>query len=212
MILRTLTAAVFAATLSVPAVANDRAGDFDFYVLSLSWSPTHCATDDDPDPEQCDIGLKSFTVHGLWPQYESGYPEYCPTSHPRGLSRSTLRAIDHIMPADGLARYQWRKHGMCSGLDEEEYFSLMVEAAETVKVPPPLRALPRPARVSPQAIETLFVAANPGMSRSGIAVQCRGGQLTEVRICLTKDLEFRACDEVDDNGCRSRQIDIPIAR
>jgi ribonuclease I len=120
--------------LTSPAVADGRAGDFDFYVLSLTWTPTYCATADNPDDAQCDSS-HGFLVHGFWPEYETGYPEYCASSFPRGLKRSTLDAIAEIMPSASLAHYEWRKHGLCSGLAEGDYFGLMRDAAKTVAIP-----------------------------------------------------------------------------
>ena len=115
--------------LTSPAVADGRAGDFDFYVLSLTWTPTYCATADNPDLAQCD-SPHGFLVHGFWPEYEVGYPEYCASSLSRGLKQSTLDAIVEIMPSASLAHYEWRKHGLCSGLDEGDYFALLKDAAE----------------------------------------------------------------------------------
>lgn len=196
--------------VAAPALADGRAGDFDFYVLALTWTPTYCATDDDPDPAQCSTATPhGFLVHGLWPQYETGYPEYCPSSYPRGLRRSTLDAISSIMPSAGLARYEWRKHGMCSGLSEAAYFGLMLKAAEKVAVPPALRRTGSQRMLSPDAIEAAFVSANPGLRRDGIAVTCSARKLVEVRVCLTKDLQFRRCLDVDDDGCRSASISVP---
>lgn len=187
------------------------AGDFDFYILALSWSPTYCLSDDDPDPAQCSLAPSGFLVHGLWPQYESGYPEYCTSSEPRGIDDDTLNAIADVMPSAGLAHYQWRKHGMCSGLDADAYFSLLLGAADEVAIPPDLIDLVRDLRLAPEAIEAAFAEANPGLRREGMSVQCRQGRLTEVRICLTKDLRFRECYEVDDDTCRSRTITVPNA-
>src|SRR5262245_32563319 len=56
-------------------------GKFDFYVLSLSWSPSFCAANVErgfqrSDP-QCGPRPFSFVVHGMWPQYEKGFPEFC---------------------------------------------------------------------------------------------------------------------------------------
>lgn len=191
---------------TAPALADGRAGDFDFYVLSLSWMPTYCAGDD-PDPRQCDLPGRGFTVHGLWPQYESGYPEFCPSSEPRWLADETVAMIRHVMPSASLARYQWRKHGMCSGLDEHDYFSLLVEAAESIAIPASLED--GDLTLSPRAIENAFVAANPGLSQNGMSVQCRSRTFTEIRICLTKDLDFRDCPEVDEDTCRAGSVSVP---
>ena len=71
------------AAFTPPAHAGgERAGDFDYYVLSLSWSPTWCAIEgDDRGADQCDARHDyGWILHGLWPQNERGYPSYCNTS------------------------------------------------------------------------------------------------------------------------------------
>ncbi len=68
------------------ASAQDRRqntpGEFDFYVLSLSWSPSFCEEASERgnsgrSEAQCGGRPFSSVVHGLWPQYEHGFPEYC---------------------------------------------------------------------------------------------------------------------------------------
>ena len=72
------------------ASAQDRRqnepGQFDFYVLALSWSPSFCEASGErgtPPRQQCGERPYSFVVHGLWPQYEKGFPEYCQQPPPR---------------------------------------------------------------------------------------------------------------------------------
>ena len=54
-------------------------GKFDYYVLALSWSPSYCQAAQERAPnrapdQQCSGRPFSFVVHGLWPQYERGFP------------------------------------------------------------------------------------------------------------------------------------------
>ena len=188
------------------ALAQDRPGDFDFFVLSLSWSPSYCQTAARPDPVQCDVGGKGFVVHGLWPQYERGYPEYC--AEPPRLPRSILAAVGDLMPP-GLAEYQWKKHGVCVGVRPERYFDLLRRAYEAVEVPDRFEPLHDDLVTSPADVEQAFLAANPGLSERGIAVACNRSGAVEVRICLTKRLDFRRCTEVDAGGCRARTVTFP---
>src|SRR5215212_5317363 len=61
-----------------PAMAQDgrqnAPGEFDFYVLSLSWSPSFCDAASERgnsgrnQQAQCGGRPFSFVVHGLWPQ------------------------------------------------------------------------------------------------------------------------------------------------
>jgi ribonuclease T2 len=205
--------AAFAAFLActAPALADGRAGDFDFYVLSLTWAPAYCAGEN-PDPAECASRPRGFVLHRLWPQYETGYPDYCPSSEPRWLDDGILAAIADVMRSAGFAGYQWRKHGLCSGLAAGEYFATMRHAFAAVAIPPRYAGPPADVRVSPAAIETAFVAANPGLTTDAMSVQCRKGRLTEIRICFTKELTFRRCLEVDDDTCRSTTIVVPAVQ
>lgn len=194
---------------------RDVAGQFDFYVLSLSWSPTFCGArgNDSRNDQQCGVTKPyRFIVHGLWPQYEKGFPDFCRSSEPDRVSNGVGRPMFDIMPSMGLIGHEWRKHGVCSGLPQKDYFDTIRAAYQKVQIPADLAAGTRDLTLSPDAIEQAFVAANPGMTPAGIATACEGPKLEEVRICMTKDLAFRDCPEVDRSGCKLRQIDVPPAR
>ncbi len=173
---------------------GERAGDFDYYVLALSWTPTWCALEgDDRNSPQCDPGQGyGFTLHGLWPQYEEGWPSFCPTNA-RPPSRGETEAMVDIMGSSGLAWHQWRKHGSCSGLSAQEYFRLSRLAYEAVARPELLRRLDRPVRLPATVIEEAFLEENRALSADMLTVTCREGRVQEVRICLTRDLEPRDC-------------------
>lgn len=201
----------FASLVASVAHGNDRGRDFDFYVLSLSWSPTFCTTADAArNRDQCATSRQfGLIVHGLWPQYERGYPETCPSNQPRRVPSSLGRRYFDIMPSMGLIGHQWRKHGTCSGLSQQDYFSTMRKAFERVRIPPALTRASRETKVAPDNLEQQFITANGGLNPRGIAVTCEAGKLDEVQICLTKDLRFRTCPEIDGNACRQRSISVP---
>ena len=184
---------------------------FDFYVLSLSWSPTWCAENDSGGrTQQCRRGEDNgFIVHGLWPQNERGYPEYCSTRESDRVPESLGRTVLDIIPSMGLIGHQWRKHGTCSGLAQQDYFATLRRAYERVKVPAFLKRRSTEMRILPNELERQFIATNPGLSPAGIAVTCEADKLEEVRICLTRDLDFRPCPEVDRGGCRRPAIAVP---
>jgi ribonuclease T2 len=208
----------FAAT--VTASAQDRRqntpGEFDFYVLSLSWSPSFCEEaaergNSGRSQAQCGGRPFSFVVHGLWPQYEHGFPEYCERPSPR-LDRNIMTSMLDLMPAPGLIFNEWDKHGTCSGLGPRGYFETIRKARAAVKIPPEFIELAAPKTVSPAEIEDAFIKVNPGLSSSAIAVTCNRTRLSEVRICMGKDLQFRACDEIDRRACRLDQVAMPPMR
>lgn len=194
---------------SAPSVPQG--SGFDFYVLALSWSPAYCTLEGrQADPSQCRTSKPfRFIVHGLWPQYERGFPDRCDAgAYP---TREQIRSVADLTPSAGLVRHEWERHGSCSGLSPADYFTVMRLAAGAVAIPAQFSG-GSAISLSPQAVESAFTRANPGMSTGGIATSCDSGLLTEVRICLTKSLAFRACPEVDRSGCRSNSIKIEPAR
>src|SRR6266702_709620 len=152
------------------ASAQDRrqnaAGEFDFYVLSLSWSPSFCEAASErgnsgrSQQAQCGGRPFSFVVHGLWPQYEKGYPEYCQRPSPR-LARNIMSSMLDLMPAPGLIYNEWDKHGTCSGLGERAYFETIRKARAAVKIPDDFLQLPDVKTLSPADVEEAFIKVNP---------------------------------------------------
>ena len=165
-------------------------GEFDFYVLSLSWSPTFCLTH--PDNQQCSGKGYGFVLHGLWPQYaKGGWPASCdPQSR---LSAQELAKGALIFPTRTLLKHEWSKHGTCSGLDASRYLDATDAALATVQIPPQLQPFNVPNYLEARDIEHLFRQSNPAMGDHGMAVICKGKVLSEVRVCLTKELRFAGC-------------------
>jgi ribonuclease T2 len=186
---------------------------FDFYVLSLSWSPSYCeAEGEDANRQQCASGRPfAFVVHGLWPQFERSYPENCPARE-TDVSNATLRALYDLMPSAGLIRHQWRKHGTCAGLPQQDYFATLRAAREKVIIPTEFRRLDTHRTVAPAMVEAAFRQSNLLLPAQGIAVTCDERYLREVRICLTKELAFRPCPEIDRRACRLDQAVMPPVR
>lgn len=189
--------------------SQDQATDlpFDFYVLALSWSPAFCASDaGQRSQEQCGPGADfGFITHGLWPQFEQGWPSFCQSEFGDQMPQAVAGELLPIMPDRGLIEHQWDKHGTCSGLDQQTYADLTREATDRITVPAVFDAQP-PARMDADAIEQSFQQANPELSSDAIAISCPSGRFREVRICLDQDLSPRSCREVNQNGCGQRDL------
>lgn len=214
-----VAAAVFLFAL-FPAAAQDKRqnspGEFDFYVLALSWSPSFCEAADErggnrAPQQQCGERPYAFVVHGLWPQYEKGFPEYCQVPAPR-LDRNIVSSMLDVMPAPRLIFHEWDRHGTCSGLSARGFFDTVRKARAVVKIPDPYIDLKASLTVTPDEVEEAFVKANPGLTRGAIAVDCDSKRLREVRVCLSKELRFRDCEEVDRRACRRERIVMPPVR
>jgi len=193
--MRVIVAVVVALLAAGAARAEgERAGDFDYYVMALSWSASWCALEGDArDDPQCDAGRGvDFVLHGLWPQYEDGWPSFCRTVE-RDPPRSLTAVQADLFGGAGAAFYQWKKHGRCSGLSAAGFYDLARQARARVAVPEVFRGLARDIRLEADVVEDAFLEANPALSPEGVVVTCREGMVQEVRVCLTKDLEFRDC-------------------
>ena len=176
-------------------------GVFDYYLLTLSWSPEFCYSHG--DRPECQSGHHGFVLHGLWPQYVDGYPEHC--SSAPGLANPAEMA--DIMPDAGLVAHEWSTHGTCSGLDASGYFKLLRRAFGEVKVPARFAEAQENFSIPPDEVKKEFVRANPSLSAAQMTVSCGNNYLTAVSFCMTKDLKPTACQNLRD--CRANVIRVP---
>lgn len=211
--MRILLAVLLATVLAHPGHSQDgRPGVFDYYVLSLSWSPNWCLREGDARrSEQCvtDSG-HGWILHGLWPQYDRGYPSFCQTAE-RPPSRGMTAAMADIMGTAGLAWHQWKKHGTCSGLSARGYYALSRDAYARINRPEILRQLKRQVELPASVIEEAFLKANPDLRADGITITCTSNQIQEARICLSKSLDPVRCGPDVIRDCRlDRAVFAPL--
>ncbi|HCW82976.1 MAG TPA: ribonuclease T [Rhodobacteraceae bacterium] len=173
---------------------GEKAGEFDYYVLALSWTPTWCALEGDArGSEQCDASKDfGWTLHGLWPQFHQGWPSYCNTIE-RQPSRSMTNGMSDIMGTSGLAWHQWKKHGTCSGLSARDYYALSREAYGKINRPALFRKLKEPVKVPAKVIEEAFLKENPSLKANTLTITCKQGRIQEARVCFSKALDPVPC-------------------
>jgi ribonuclease T2 len=216
---RTALTAAFVAFIAVAVQArhhhtsSDRggeAGQFDYYLLSLSWAPSYCLTHAD-DSEECSGKGYGFVLHGLWPQYDAGgYPETCSTQF--GLTADAVAKGRTIYPSERLMQHEWREHGTCSGVDAREYFNTADRALAAIKIPTTLEAPRSEQSLTAERIANLFQSANPRLPDGAMTVACNRAELSEVRVCLTRDLKPRACGRGVRSNCPQVPLGIPASR
>ncbi len=212
--MRKLIVTALALCLAAPALAEgERAGDFDYYVMSLSWSSNWCALEGDArDDPQCDNGRGlTWVLHGLWPQYEDGWPSFCRTVQPDPSRQDTAEMAD-IMGGAGLAFYQWKKHGRCAGLSAQDYFDTARAAYDSITLPPVFQQITRDLTLPASVIEDAFLEANPALTRDQITITCKSDMIQEARICLTKSLEPRRCGDDVIRDCRLQDAGLEAVR
>ena len=193
-------------TLPLFPQKSGKPGEFDYYLLVLSWSPEFCHGK--PSAAQCKEH-RNFVLHGLWPQNNDGsYPINCATTQP---APTDLSKIKQIMPSEIVA-HEWQKHGTCSGLSGDEYFRLAATLFQSIKVPTDLVAPTRTATMRPAEFKKDLENVNPGYADQDIAIELRQGYLNAVELCFSKDDHPTptACLHVPD--AKNRTFRIPPVR
>jgi ribonuclease T2 len=189
-----------------------RAGRFDYYLMSLSWSPSYCLTHPG-ETEQCGSHGFGFVLHGLWPQNRNGtWPQHCGTRE--APDTATVERTLAFMPSRSLIEHEWQTHGSCTGLDPRAYFALADHAFASVTIPAELKTPRTAPALSAAEIVQAFTQANPGLRDSMLSVVCHdGSELAEVRVCLARDAnEPQACAGRVRNSCRYGKLRIPAVR
>ncbi|MEM7621099.1 MAG: ribonuclease T2 [Pseudomonadota bacterium] len=215
---RIIASGLLLSFMSLQAFAQSRhkAGEFDYYTMALSWSPTYCDTRRNNKPEQQCDGQRpyAFVLHGLWPQYNRGWPSFCRARN-RWVPNDIIKSMLDIMPSKRLIIHQWRKHGVCSGVDTKTFFELSRQAFNSIKIPERYTSPQNTILISPSDVENDFLKANPKLKADMISIQCgRGRRLREVRICFNRDLKLTPCgaNENQRRLCRRDKIVMPPVR
>ena len=127
-----------AAAARLPKEAANTAGagaKFDFYLLAMTAHAAFCADGHERERECRVRGQRPLVIHGLWPENlePRTYPHDCPAPE---LSLDPLleQQLGELMPgmSDGLHLHEWREHGGCSGLDDDDYFQRTLELARPI--------------------------------------------------------------------------------
>ena len=157
------------------------AGEFDYYAMALSWSPEHCAIKPG-DREQCARKL-GFVLHGLWPQYQRGYPASCTRER---LDADMEQQFAGLYPSRFLYRHEWEKHGTCSGLSQEAFHQLASELRQKVKIPADYQSPEEPLRKTSFQLKADLASANEWLAPDNITVACADGGrfLREIYVCI----------------------------
>jgi len=199
-----LALAASGAALALDAPAGP--ASFDYYVLALSWSPTFCASHPSDRPE-CGQ-RRGFVVHGLWPKYaDGGGPEYCGGAGQ--LDRDTVERAKAPMPDERLIHHEWIVHGTCSGLSSRDYFMTLIRAVGRLAIPGEFDGA-APRSMTASQVVGAFVKSNPSLTGGSVALRCRGPQLEEVRVCLSRDMKPERCGRDVRSNCRSGALTIGV--
>ena len=185
-------------------------GKFDFYLLNLSWAPEFCTTLNTLTPAEqaartngeCNAP-HAFVLHGLWPQNSDGtFPASCSK---RAGPREWERYLD-MTPDLDLLKHEWFKHGTCTTLSPDAFFSTAREAYKEVVIPAAFKHIEQPLTLAPDAILAMFYASNSSFPQGSFALACSDGKFTAVEACFSKGVQPIACQGV--RSCSSSTVTI----
>ena len=181
-------------------------GQFDYYLLALSWAPNYCASHPSDRSSECRIGgHQAFVLHGLWPQASSGPPPMsCSNGSP--VAAATVDHMFNFMPSRSLIQHEWQKHGTCAGLSAQDYFAQAEQAFTHVQVPQAYRSLDHEQQVNVPDVEKSFADANHAPLES-FRVSCHAGELVSLEVCVDKNLQYRSCTQ-SVRECPVNQVDM----
>jgi ribonuclease T2 len=215
--IREITIFLFIAILSLNLASYagaQKSGQFDYYVLALSWSPTYCAGEaGQNDSQQCASGRRfAFVAHGLWPQYQKGWPQYCATNE-GWIPQKLVDGMMDVMPSKKLIIHEWKKHGSCSGLSQAAYFNFVRQIFGSLRIPARYLSPQALVTITPEQLVTDFVKSNRGVTADMLSVQCGNARdqarLSELQVCVNKTGSFTACGSNETRRCRANTIVLP---
>lgn len=185
------------------AIAQNPAepGHFDYYLLNLSWSPAFCAISG--SSPQC-AAHPGFILHGLWPQNRVGsWPANCVTHQPGPTDPAAW--LD-ITPDLSLITHEWTKHGTCTSLNGDSYFTIARQAYGSITIPSRFLGVDREITMKPEEIVDLFLRANSTLSAQNMNITCENDRLTAVEVCLGQDLRPVSCTALQ--ACKANALKI----
>jgi ribonuclease T2 len=183
----------------VPPAARGVA--FDFYLMAMSLHAAFCADGHERLPECAARPPRPLVIHGLWPERRGAgaYPRDC--AAPRlDLDESLAAELAQYMPGmkSGLHEHEWRTHGGCTGLGDDEYFEAALGLARTLDAALSARLTTLAGRgTDARELRAAADGFRPGLGAT-LVFQCRtlrgmpAGQrgrpvLVEVRQCVDDD-------------------------
>jgi ribonuclease T2 len=196
-----LLAGAAAPIMGARAQQTAPAGKFDYYLLTLTWSPAYCATHHRPAAREECAQHRGLIVHGLWPQYENGgWPAFCREVTPVPRAR-VLRELPS-MPNAAMVQHEWEKHGSCTTMTAGAYFDATDKAFAGFHVPERLDKPHRPVTLRLKDAKRIVTEANPGLTEAMFSLRCDPkGHVQELRLCLDRAFHPRLCGKGQEDLC-----------
>ena len=130
----------------------------------------------------------------------------------RGSTATSVASMLDLMPGPRLVYHEWDRHGTCSGVPANAFFDTIRKARAVVKIPPQYLDLQSPLTVTPDAGRGRLRCRQSGADAGGHRRHLRRPPARRGAICLTRDLQFRDCPEIDRRSCKRDKLVMPPVR
>ena len=174
----------------------------DYFRLSLSWSPTFCASKKQSEKYfQCQQSF-GLIVHGLWPNTKNATNI---RSHPRNCRNDQQIPLDIIdkyfclMPSEILMQAEWEKHGTCYWSNARDYFEQIQRLYSNINQPNNLENILQNQTISKRLrrewIKQSFLQLNPRLPANAIDIRMinRARKLREIAFCYNSQFNYTDC-------------------
>jgi Ribonuclease I len=94
---------------------------YDYYVFASIWAGTNCYMQPCYENQTASLNPTFVNIHGLWPNYFNGYPQYCDNTssyNPNNIPSLLLNKMETNWNGMNWTTYdfhdhEWTKHGTC---------------------------------------------------------------------------------------------------
>ena len=163
------------------------------YVMQIQMTPAVCALDSSRQKQRKCLEGYSLTITGLLP--ETAHPN-CETSSSAILPPLQAKVVARVMPDENARAQLWRSIGGCVPMSASQYFRMIINYAERLKIPSDLTNGSNK-EIERSNLQQQFTRLNPSLPANGIRFSCQSSRsdsiLTEIQVCYQVNGTYKQC-------------------
>ncbi|SPL69693.1 ribonuclease T2 family protein [Acinetobacter stercoris] len=183
------------ASLGVFCVQVHAGSPLQGYVMQIQMTPAVCALDASKQKQRKCLEGYSLTITGLLPETSSSN---CSTTSSATLSPLQAKVVARVMPEENARIQLWQSIGGCVPMNASQYFRLVINLAENLKIPADLSGGDNKS-VTQSNLRSQFIRLNPSLPADGIRFNCQSQSsrskplLTQLQVCYSSNGRYREC-------------------
>ena len=171
------------------------------YVMQIQMTPAVCALDSSRQKQRKCLEGYSLTITGLLPETSHSS---CETTSAPTLSPLQAKVVARIMPDENARAQLWRSIGGCIPMSASQYFRMIINYAERLKIPADLTSGINK-EIQKNNLQQQFVRLNPSLPANGVRLSCESSRseqiLTEVQVCYQVNGTYKQCSSHVVSNC-----------